>query len=154
MDFGACNGFNFYNVFAFWIKEFQHFCLKVNFIFYSELCYTTTCMLCCQYCYIIVYMYILRSYHTYVKVLPSAYIYKYVCFKESQKEFTIFRVQANFLRDATIVLLRVAAFRRIFGDAAQLLPPPDSPPSPPHPDLPTTQQQYTHKRVLLVLQIS
>ena len=72
----------------------------------------------CMYNYIVL--------TTYVKVLVLC-----LCFKESQKEFTIFRVQANFLRDATIVLLRVAAFRRIFGDAAQLLPPPDSPP--PHP---------------------
>ena len=55
-------------------------------------------------------------------------------------------MQANFLRDATtsIVLLRVAAFRRIFGDAAQLLPPPDSP-SPPHPDLHTSSLVYSQK---------
>ena len=46
------------------------------------------------------------------------------------------------MRDATIVLLRVAAFRRIFGDAAQLLPPPDSPP---HPDLPTSSLVYSQK---------
>ena len=82
----------------------------------------------CMYNYIVL--------TTYVKVLVLC-----LCFKESQKEFTIFRVQANFLRDATIVLLRVAAFRRIFGDAAQLLPPPDSP----SPDLHTSSLVYSQK---------
>ena len=47
MDFGAWNGFNSYNVFAFWIKECQYFCLKLSkSTFFSTQSYATQPHVC------------------------------------------------------------------------------------------------------------